>query len=249
MRLIRRRRPITPAPLPPRSLPGRSAFPRVEYLAFAAGSTYYGGQAKKLSGQLGQGLRLLITYRYAKSIDDASPPETEQDSRPSMPQYIYNLRADRSVSAFDVPQRVVAMVSYSTAHFRNRVLAHWRIDTLTTVQSGLPFTPQLGVNGLNNGEYQLPDRVGSGGLPSGQRSYLDWFNTGVDTRGAAFATPALFQYGNSGDSILCADPGLLRSTQLSRGTFALREKLHLATRVEAGNILNRTNLALPQRIP
>ncbi len=218
---------------------------RVEYLSFAGGSTYYGGQAK-LAGQLGSNLSLLITYRYAKSIDDSSPPETAQDSRPSTPQYLYNLRADRSVSPFDIPQRVVAMVSYSLP-FRNVALANWRIDTLTTIQSGLPFTPELAVNNLNNGGYQLPNRIGPGALPSNERSYFDWFNTGVDTPGAAFATPALYQYGNSGFDIL-RGPGLATvDASLSRN-FALREKLHLVTRVEAGNILNRTNLALPQRI-
>ena len=236
-----------PAPTPSTSprYPYGPYSSRVEYLGFAAGSTYYGGQAK-LSGQIGPNLRLLVTYRYAKSIDDASPPETSQDSRPSTPQYIYNLRADRSVSAFDIPQRVVATVSYSLP-FHNRVLANWRIDTLTTIQSGLPFTPQLAVNGLNNGEYQLPNRVGSGALPSSQRSYLDWFNTGVDTPNAAFATPALYQYGNSGFDIL-RGPGLATVDAALSRNFVFREKMHLMTRVEAGNILNRTNLALPGRI-
>jgi hypothetical protein len=211
---------------------------RVEYLGFAGGSTYYGGQAK-LSGQVGSHLMLLVTYRYAKSLDDSSPPETSQDSRPSGPQYIYNLRGNRSPSPFDIPQRVVATVSYA--------FGKWRIDTLTTVQSGLPFTPQLGTNGLNNGGYQLPDRVGSGTLPSSQRSVMDWFNTAVDSPNAAFQTPAPFQYGNSGFDIL-RGPGLATFDAALSREFAVRENLRLQTRVEAFNALNRTNLALPQRI-
>lgn len=211
---------------------------RVEYLGFAGGSTYYGGQAK-LSGQVGSHLTLLVTYRYAKSLDDSSPPETSQDSRPSGPQYIYNLRGNRSPSPFDIPQRVVATVSYA--------FGKWRFDTLTTVQSGLPFTPQLAANGLNNGGYQLPDRVGSGALPSSQRSVMDWFNTAVDSPNAAFQTPAPFQYGNSGFDIL-RGPGLATVDAALSREFAVRENLHLQTRVEAFNALNRTNLALPQRI-
>ena len=218
---------------------------RVEYLGFAGGSTYYGGQAK-LSGQVGSHLMLLVTYRYAKALDDSSPPETSQDSRPSGPQYIYNLRGNRSPSPFDIPQRVVATVSYSVP-FRSRLLANWRIDTLTTIQSGVPFTPQLGTNGLNNGGYQLPDRVGSGSLPSSRRAVMDWFNTAVDSPNAAFQTPAPFQYGNSGFDILRA-PGLVTADAALSREFAVREKLHLQTRIEAFNVLNRTNLALPQRI-
>lgn len=218
---------------------------RVEYLGFAGGSTYYGGQAK-LSGQAGSHVTMLITYRYAKSLDDSSPPETSQDSRPSGPQYIYDLRGNRSPSPFDIPQRVVATVSWA-APFREKLLANWRIDTLTSIQSGLPFTPQLATNGLNNGGYQLPNRVGSGSLPSDRRSYLDWFNTAVDSPNAPFQTPAPFQYGNSGFDIL-RGPGLATVDAALSREFAVREKLRLQTRVEAFNLLNRTNLALPQRI-
>ena len=236
-----------PAPTPYNS--NRYPYPnydsRVEYLGFAGGSTYYGGQAK-LSGQLGSNLSMLIAYRYAKSLDDSSPPGTLQDSRPSGPQYIYNLRGNRSPSPFDIPQRVVATVSY-TSSFRSKVLADWRIDTLTTIQSGLPFTPQLATNGLNNAGYQLPDRVGSGALPSSLRSVMDWFNTSVDSQNAAFRTPALFQYGNSGFDIL-RGPGLATVDAALSRDFAIREKLHLQTRIEAFNLLNRTNLALPERI-
>ncbi|MGA2715724.1 MAG: hypothetical protein ABSG41_21700 [Bryobacteraceae bacterium] len=217
----------------------------MEYLGFAGGSTYYGGQAK-LSGQVASHLTMLITYRYAKSLDDSSPPETSQDSRPPGPQYIYNLRGNRSPSPFDIPQRLVATVSYSLPS-RDRILANWRIDTLTTVQSGLPFTPQLATNGLNNGGYQLPDRIGSGSLPSSQRSVMNWFNTSVDSTNAVFLTPAPFQYGNSGFDIL-RGPGLATVDAALSREFAVREKLHLQTRIEAFNVMNRTNLALPQRI-
>ena len=49
---------------------------------------------------------------YAKSIDDSTAPGTEQDSRPPGPQYIYSLRSVRSVSPFDIPQRLMLAASY-----------------------------------------------------------------------------------------------------------------------------------------
>jgi len=212
---------------------------RVEYLDLAGGSTYYGGQLK-LSGQPLPGLHLVTTYLYAKSIDDSTAPGTDQDSRPPGPQYIYSLRSVRSVSPFDIPQRLMLTASYELPF-------HVRVGTLITIQSGLPFTPELAVNSLNNGGFQLPNRVGSGTLPASQQSYLQWFNTGLNGPGGAFQLPPLYQYGNSGFDIL-RGPGLANADASLARDFALRESLHLRTRVEVFNLLNRTNFALPERL-
>jgi hypothetical protein len=227
---------------------------RVEYLGFAGGSTYYGGEAK-LTGQLRPGLRLLLTYRRAKSIDDATQPETAQQSRPTGPQFIYNLRLDRSVSPFDIAQRATIAAEYDLP-LRNlhRSLAEtlfgdWRIDTLATLQTGFPFTPQLAINGLNNGGYQLPDRVASGALPANLRSVTQWFNTSFNASSpaTAFLVPALFTYGDSGYDIL-RGPGLATVDASLARTYALRERLRLEIRFEVRNLFNTTNLALPNAI-
>jgi len=212
---------------------------RVDYLDLAGGSTYYGGQLK-LSGQPLPGLQLTTTYLYSKSIDDSTAPGTEQDSRPAGPQYIYALRAMRSVSPFDIPQRLMLAASYELPF-------HWRAGTLISIQSGLPFTPQLAVNSLNNGGFQLPNRVGSGALPVSQQSYLQWFDTSLTGPGSAFQLPPLYQYGNSGFDIL-RGPGLANTDFSLARDFSLRESMHLRTRVEVLNLLNRTNFALPERI-
>jgi len=231
---------------------------RVEYLGFAGGSTYYGGQVR-LAGRPAPGLQLLATFRYAKSLDDSTAPSTGQDSRPSTPQYIYNLRGNRSPSPFDIAQRLVLTAAYDLP-FRNAqgqkgtnllrtVIANWRAATVITAQSGLPFTPQLAINSLNNGGYQLPDRLATGTLPASQQSYLQWFNTSLNPAdpNRAFAVPALYQYGNSGFDIL-RGPGMTTADVSLARSFSLRERLRLETRVEAYNSLNQTNFALPNRI-
>lgn len=230
---------------------------RIEYLGFAGGSTYYGGQAK-LAGQPAPGLQLLMTYRYAKSLDDSTAPGTTQDSRPSTPQYIYNLRGNRSPSPFDIAQRLVLTASYELPFHRNTggsfrtlhaIIGNWRASTVVTAQTGVPFTPQLAVNSLNNGGYQLPDRLGAGSLPAGRRSYLQWFNTSLDPAdpSRAFAIPVVYQYGNSGFDIL-RGPGLTTVDASLGRRFPLSERLRLETRVDAFNFLNQTNFALPNRI-
>jgi hypothetical protein len=233
---------------------------RVEYLGYAGGSTYYGGQVK-LTGQLGSGLRLLMSYRYAKSIDDATAPATGQQSRPSGPQYIYNLHGVRSPSPFDFTQRLVLTGFYDVPLKSGRTggsaaprllraaLGNWRASAMVTVQTGLPFTPELAINGLNNGGFQLPDRVGDGSLPSNQRSYMHWFNTSLDRADPkhAFETPPLYQYGNSGFDIL-RGPGLATVDAALIRSFPLGQRLRLHARLEAFNLRNATNFALPNRI-
>jgi hypothetical protein len=220
---------------------------RVEYLNFAAGSTYYGGQLK-LTGHAARGLELQAVYRFAKAIDDATQPFTDQQSRPSEPQLIYDPRALRSPSPFDITHRLVVTASYSLP-WKPAALRNWRVHTLITAQTGLPFTPQLAINGLNNGGVQLPNRVGEGSLPSEQRSYLHWFNTSLDRADPnhVFESPGNLKYGSSGYDIL-RGPGLASVDASVGRTFALSDRLHLETRMEAFNVLNRTNFGLPERI-
>jgi len=129
------------------------------------------------------------------------------------------------------------------------LLADWSLSTLATLETGFPFTPELAVNSLNDGGFQLPNRVGNGALPSGDRSYLQWFNTSLDpsSPGNAFQIPALFQFGNSGFDIL-RGPGLETVDAALGRTFRLCENLRLQFRVEAHNLLNNVNFALPDRL-
>lgn len=249
-----------PTPYPLARYPYEPYHSRIEYLGFAGGSTYYGGQVK-LAGRPAPGLQLLMTFRYAKSLDDSTTPGTGQDSRPSTPQYIYHLRGNRSPSPFDIARRLVLTAAYDLP-FRNSAgqkgaglrmlraaIANWRTAAVITAQTGLPFTPQLAINSLNNGGYQLPDRVATGALPASQRSYLQWFNTSLNPAdpNRAFAVPSLYQYGNSGFDIL-RGPGMTTADVSLSRSFPLRERLRLETRVEAFNSLNQTNFALPTRI-
>ncbi len=233
---------------------------RIEYLDFAGGSTYYGGTFK-LTGRWNSGPQFQLSYTFAKALDDATTPGTDQQSRPPVPQYLYNPRGMRSPSTFDVSQRLVftahyelprsipALNSGAAARRLGAALANWRIYANAVMQGGLPFTPQLAANSLNDGGIQLPNRIGSGALPAGQQSYLQWFNTSLNPAdpNRAFQTPAVFQYGNSGFDIL-RGPGMASLDSALAKSIPLTERLRIRTRIEAFNLLNRVNFALPNRI-
>ena len=115
---------------------------RINYLGFGGGSTYYGGFTK-LAGEVWRGLVVQMSYSFSKSIDDSAAPGTFPEGRPADPQDPFNARANRSLSAFDVQQRAVLAAQY-VVPFHQRVLANWSISALVTVQTGLPFSPELG---------------------------------------------------------------------------------------------------------
>ena len=205
---------------------------------------------------MSSGLRLLACYRLAKSIDDATAPASGQQSRPPGPQFIYDPRSTRSPSSYDVSQRLVLTAFYDLpignagSRRLRAALSNWRASSVVTLQTGFPFTPELAMNGLNNGGFQLPDRAGDGSLPSDQRSYLHWFNTSLNRADPqhAFETPPLYQYGNSGFNIV-RGPGLATRGWRAGPEFRARPGGCACGRGwKAFNLLNRTNFALPNRI-
>jgi len=223
---------------------------RITYLNLGGGSTYYGGQAK-LNGQVRPGLMILLSYSHSKSVDDSVAPFTDPQSRPAAPQDTYNARGNRGPSPFDIAQRAVLTAQYDLPRQAGRgwlaaVTRDWRLSAMVTLQTGFPFTPELAVNSLNNGGFQLPNRAGNGALPADQRSYLNWFDTALGAADSAFQVPALYQYGNSGFDIL-RGPGLAATDAAVSRSFRLRESLRLETRLAATNLLNAVNFALPNR--
>ncbi len=223
---------------------------RITYLNLGGGSTYYGGQAR-LSGQIRPGLTMLLSYSHSKSVDDSVAPFSDPLSRPAAPQDTYNARGNRSLSPFDIAQRAVLTAQYELPRAASRgwltaATRGWRASAMVTLQTGFPFTPELAVNSLNNGGFQLPNRAGNGALPADQRSYLRWFDTSLGTVESAFQVPALYQYGNSGFDIL-RGPGLATADGAVSRSFRLRDSLRLETRLAATNLLNHTNFALPDR--
>ena len=241
-----------PAPTPYATLryPYEPYESRITYLNLGGGSTYYGGQAK-LSGQIRPGLTMLLSYSQSKSVDDSVAPFSDPLSRPAAPQDTYNARGNRGLSPFDIAQRAVLTAQYDLPHRAGRgwlapITRDWRASAMITLQTGFPFTPELAVNSLNNGGFQLPNRTGNGALPAGQRSYLDWFNSSLGAANSAFQVPALYHYGDSGFDIL-RGPGLANLDAALSRSFRLRDSLHLETRLAATNLLNRANFALPNR--
>jgi hypothetical protein len=115
---------------------------------------------------------------------------------------------------------------------------------IETLQSGLPFTPQLGFNPTNNGDTRNPIRPSwnpafTGAVILGSAN--EYFNPN------AFVVPTAGTYGNVGrdpligPGIAVLDFSALKNTRLS-------ERVNLQFRAELFNILNRANFGTPNPV-
>jgi hypothetical protein len=172
------------------------------FLTTPMGDSNYNALETRLERRLANGFSLLVSYTYSKSIDDGGEQLIgDLDLRDAE-----NVKIERALATNDIRNYFVASYLYALPfrhgqrfNIRNpvaeAVLGNWQVNGITTIHSGLPFTPELGFSSANTGD-DRPDRIGNGNLPSGQRSINDWFDK------YAFVAAPFYQFGNAGRDIL-----------------------------------------------
>ena len=188
-------------------------------------------------------------YTLSRSRDDASSPgATAFES--NVPQDVNNIfPGENALSSFDHRHQFVASGTYQLPFFEGAGGAAealgrgWRVNAIVTLQSGAPFTVNLGQDRANigSGPAQRPDQIGDPKLPGGERSASQWFNTG------AFALPAPFTFGSAGRNSVFA-PGLANIDLSIAKDWRFYEQGRLEFRWEIFNLLNRTNFDVPNRV-
>jgi hypothetical protein len=184
----------------------------------------------------------------SKAIDDASDPgPTTYET--NLPQDVRNVAAERAPASFDHRHRFVANVTYGLPNltgtgtgFRRALGAGWRLNGIVTLQSGAPFTVNLGSDRANigSGPAQRPDLLchPNAGAP---HTPPRWFNTGC------FALPAPFAFGNSPRNAVLA-PGYADVDVMIGKDVPLSRDARLELRWEVFNLFNRANFDVPNRI-
>jgi hypothetical protein len=133
--------------------------------------------------------------------------------------------------------------SGSSSWLQNAV-GGWSVAGVVTLQSGFPFTPQLGFNPTNNGDSRNPIRPSwnpafTGSVIKGSRTqYYD---------PNAFVLPANGTYGDVGRDVLIG-PGSATVDFSAIKDFAITERTRLQFRSEFFNIANHTNFASPNAV-
>jgi hypothetical protein len=232
-----------------RPYPQWGAVRSVEYGGFGT----YNALQVKLESRDWHGSSFLVSYTYSKCLDNGSSESTAT---------AILVPINKAVCDFSVPQNFVTSYTYALPVGRGRaflahmpaiaegVLGGWIVSGITTLQSGLPFTPTISVDQANTGvTSQRPNLNGS---PAKVNTVACWFyvaaNPGCQAAdpGATgvFSVPAQYTYGTSGRNILRADH-LVQFDFTVAKQFKFTESKSLQFRAEFFNIFNHPTFAAP----
>ena len=221
------------------------------------GASSYNALEAELNRRLSRGLLLSAAYTWSKALDDGdSLNATAAGNAPGLLSNPFNPKADWGPATYNVGQVFVFNGSYQLPfgpHQRWLTGGHgalgslasgWTANSIVTLESGFPITPQLSYNPSNNGDSKNPVRPSLN--PAFHGSAIEgkpaqWFNP------AAFIAPANGFYGNLGRDSL-AGPGLATwDFSLFKDT-TLHESATLQFRAEFFNLLNRANFNTPNLV-
>jgi hypothetical protein len=141
-----------------------------------------------------------------------------------------------------------------------QAIGGWSLYWVGFFQTGQWFTPTFSTAdpANTNSIGGLPDRIGDGNLPPGQRTVDHWFDTsafkipGCPDANPICSSPSITpanvgRYGNSGINIL-EGPGLNSQNLSLRKRFQLNERWHLDVMAMCGNLFNHPNFLPPPAI-
>lgn len=215
------------------------------------GVSSYNGLQVDVNHRFNKGLQFRGVYTFSKALDDGDNMNTSVAT--NSPTFVSNpLKplADYGRASFDVRHSAVINGSYAlpfgrgTSGWVNRLAGDWQVSAIETMQSGLPFTPQLSYNPSNDGDTRNPVRPSLNPNFSGQvilGGPSKYFNPD------AFIQPLAGTYGNAGRNIL-QGPNLFETDLSAAKKFHLTERLNLQFRAECFNLLNHTNLNTPNPV-
>ena len=259
---------VCPASPCPSSLPsGTIYYPKNAPLAnpqltnttswFSEGVSSYNALELDVNRQFSQGLQLRGVYTYSKSLDDGTAWNSSVGANaPGFVMYPLNPKWDWGLATTDVRNLAVINGTYELpvghgkaafrdlSGWREKAIGGWSISGIATLQSGLPFTPELGFNPANNGDSRDPIRPSwnpafSGNVILGGPN--EYFNPN------AFVVPPAGTYGNVGRDTLIG-PGLAQLDFSALKSTALSERVNLQFRAELFNILNHANFGTPNTV-
>ncbi|PWU00447.1 MAG: TonB-dependent receptor [Terriglobia bacterium] len=222
------------------------------------GNSIYNSLQAKFQQRFKSGGTILVSYAWSKLIGNADGLFGFLESQVGAVQDPNNLQAERSLTSFDVPQRlsasyVIDLPVGKGKRFLNdvngvtdKLLSGWGFNGITTFQSGYPL--QITAQGNN-----LSSFFGAGTIRpnfvygcdqkrsgSAQARLNEWFNINC------FTQPGPFSFGNMGRT-----DGALRGSGINNFDLAMfkrttiTEQVRLEFRAECFNVANRVQFGFP----
>lgn len=226
---------------------------------FSEGDSSYNALQIDLNHRFSHGLSLRGVYTWAKALDDGdSLNATTSGGEPATVSNPFDLHADWGLANYNVTSAAAINGVYELPFGQGKpflgnasglggaLASGWSINSILTLQSGFPFTPQLSYNPSNNGDTKNPVRPFVNPAFTGPviiGSPNEWFNP------AAFLAPPNGSgfYGNLGRDTLIG-PGLATWDVSFLKDMRIHERLNLQFRAELFNILNHANFNTPNAV-
>ncbi len=195
----------------------------------------------QLTRRYAKGVSANFNYTVAKSMDNASSLGA---GGAVVAQNDHNLDAEWALSNFDQRHQVTANVSYELPFGVGRhwladggalaaVIGEWTANVTFSAHSGSPYTARVvgATSSVANGTSGSLRANLSGPVTVADPSLLSFFNT------AAFAAPALGQFGNSPRNVITGPGGHVVNASFSRD-MRLGNNRAVTLQVNASNLFN-----------
>ena len=232
----------------------------------------YNGLSVRFEKKFSKGLYVLNSFTWGQSIGDSEQAlEQAPGQNVANQQNIRNLGAEFGPSSYDVKFNNVTSVVYQLPFGKGKqflgtanrladlAIGGWELNAINTANTGIPlnvfYAPSTAndVTGLpTNSEYRgtsmlRPNITGSIPNLTRTQSIQQYFGPAIGQAGSAFTLPTSDDpFGNLGRNAFRA-PGLWQWDLGVTKNFTITERARLQFRSEFFNLLNHTNLGIPNQ--
>ncbi|MBW4026319.1 MAG: TonB-dependent receptor [Acidobacteria bacterium] len=203
----------------------------------------YNGLTAIFRQRMTNGVQAMVSYTWAHDLDVST--DSNGGGAPMNP---YNFRADYGNANWDIRHRLVASIIWELPKLSNvsptvrTALGNWQLNTITTLQSGMPFNVTISPDQANTGVgNQRPNYVHAPSAKCNADSVVSGASC-IDS--SAYTLPASYTYGNEHRNVLYG-PAYLDSDVSLFKNFPVYKTMTLQLRAEAFNVFNRAQLANP----
>ena len=243
--------------------PSTCQFSSTGLIAGIANSSYNALEAS-LRKRFSHGLSFLASYTYSKAIDDVSSfnisgsGSIQVAGENDLAQNPFNLAAERGPSLFDARHRLVFSYQWSLPFWQHpqgwyqRTLGGWQLNGIATAMSGTPFTvfdstdvsEQGGAPEITGFSANRPNLVAGQNPNAGPRTVGAWLNANAFARITPDPNSPVQQFGTEGRNAALG-PRYANWDFAASKTIHVTESKEFEFRAEFFNVLNHTNLHLP----
>ncbi|MEP7365133.1 MAG: TonB-dependent receptor [Acidobacteriota bacterium] len=226
------------------------AFTRLKFRQTQFDSTYQGLQTA-LHHQFEHGLRFQMKYVWGKSLDNTSSTILRDYAGSDSVPNVWNLRANKGRSDFDLQHTFAANFSYiipgPKAGLGFHILGGWELHGMVQAQTGSAFGPSSGFDrarfsgGGTADQGQRPNYAAAPGATIILGDPQQYFDPN------AYVLQPAGTFGNLGRNTL-SGPGLATADMALNKTLFRTERQMIRIRLEAFNVTNHPNFQVPSTL-